>query len=342
MTSDSTRIALFPGQGAQHVGMAKDLFENFRVVRETFEEASDAVHRDLKKICFDGPDSDLNLTENTQPCLLTASVAAFRVAESEHGFKPAAVAGHSLGEYSALVAARALKLSTAAAWVAKRGAAMQQAVPAGQGGMAAVMGLTDEQVESLCAEATRIAKQKRERGEAPHVHVSIETIAEPANFNAPGQIVIAGSADAMATAASLPHTDNRFSRAKVIPLTVSGPFHSRLMGPARAAMAEIFATTDKAHLPSNLICPYVPNRTGRITSEPGLVLEFLVEQIDRPVLWKQSVEALLQAGFRDALEFGPGRVLQGLSKRIATTDGAKLTVKTVGDAESVKAMGATT
>ena len=137
----SKTFALFPGQGSQQVGMGKDLYENFMVARETFEEASDAVHADLKKLCFDGPESDLTLTKNTQPCLLMVSVAAFRVAVAEVGFKPMAVAGHSLGEYSALVATGALPLAATTRWVRLRGEAMQLAVPAGEGQMAAIMGL---------------------------------------------------------------------------------------------------------------------------------------------------------------------------------------------------------
>src|SRR5579885_789604 len=154
-------FAMFPGQGSQHVGMGKDLYQNFAVAREVFEEACDAVKRDLKKICFDGPDADLTLTKNTQPCLLVTSVAAYRVAVKETGFRPHAVAGHSLGEYSALVAAGVLPLATATYWVRERGRAMQEAVPVGQGGMAAILGLGDDKVAKLCAKAIDIARNKR-------------------------------------------------------------------------------------------------------------------------------------------------------------------------------------
>ena len=153
--SKSSMLALFPGQGSQFVGMGKDLVQNFKIAAEAFEEASEAVKKDLKKLCFDGPESDLVLTENTQPCLLVTSVAAFRVARAELGFQPAAVAGHSLGEYSALVAAGSLPLATAAYWVSERGRAMQIAVPAGEGTMAAIMGLDDALVGRLCEVANR-------------------------------------------------------------------------------------------------------------------------------------------------------------------------------------------
>jgi [acyl-carrier-protein] S-malonyltransferase len=268
-------MALFPGQGAQHVGMGRELCENFAEAREAFEEASDAVHRDLKKLCFEGPDADLVLTENTQPCLLTASVAAFRVAAKQLGFAPSAVAGHSLGEYSALVAAGALPLSTAARWVRERGAAMQKAVPAGQGAMAAVMG-GDDWIDSLCTKATESARLKRAGATDHEVAYSVEPVVQPANFNAPGQIVIAGSSDAVAEAVALIKGDPEFAGGKAIPLNVSAPFHCRLMAPARERMAALFADARPGDRPSKLACPYVPNRTAVLTREPGVVLELLV------------------------------------------------------------------
>ena len=323
-------VALFPGQGAQHVGMAKELYENFAVAREAFEEASDAVRLNLRKLCFEGPESDLALTENTQPCLLTASVAAFKVAQAELGFTPSAVAGHSLGEYSALVAAGALPLSAAARWVRERGAAMQIAVPAGQGAMAAILGLEDEQVQELCKQATVSAQEKRAKGESPELDVL--PIVEPANFNSPGQVVIAGSADGVAQAIAIMPG---FAGGKAIPLNVSAPFHCRLMAPARDRMATLFSEAATNEKPRTPHCPYVPNRTARLTREPGLVFELLVEQIDHPVLWKQSVLALVEAGYGTAIEFGPGKVLQGLAKRIAKTSFA---VHSLGDLANFKAL----
>ncbi|MGZ3689666.1 MAG: ACP S-malonyltransferase, partial [Bdellovibrionota bacterium] len=267
-------VALFPGQGSQHVGMGKDLFENFRVAREAFEEASDHSHLNLKALCFDGPESDLMMTEHTQPCLLTASVAAFRVATHELGFKPAAVAGHSLGEYSALVAAGVLPLGTAAGWVRERGAAMQKAVPTGQGTMAAVMGL-DDKIEALCAAATESAKNKR--AASAENELTVEAVVEPANFNAPGQVVIAGSVDAVAEAVAMIKAGGDWAGGKAIPLSVSAPFHCQLMRPARDRMADLFSKalpSERAKMP---LCAYVPNRTARLTQEPGVVFELLVE-----------------------------------------------------------------
>jgi [acyl-carrier-protein] S-malonyltransferase len=306
-------IAVFPGQGSQHTGMTKELYETFKQARETFEEASDACSVNLKKLCFDGPDSDLNLTENTQPCLLTASVAAFRVAVAETGFAPGAVAGHSLGEYSALVAAGVLPLAATVRWVKARGRAMQEAVPAGQGTMAAVLGLADELMDPLCEAAGKAALEKRAKGE--NSEITVEALVQPANFNAPGQVVIAGSTDAVSEAVFLIKNDPRFKGGKAIPLTVSAPFHCALMRPARDRMAELFALAKELERPKHLTIPYFPNRTARPTRESGLVFEFLVEQVDHPVLWRQSVQAFSDLGLRGAVEFGPGKVLTGLIKR---------------------------
>lgn len=328
-------VALFPGQGSQHVGMAKDLLQDFKIARDTFEEASEAVKQDLRKLCLDGPDSDLTLTENTQPCLLTASVAAFRAAQSATGFTPALVAGHSLGEYSALVSAGVLPLATAVRWVKERGASMQKAVPAGEGSMAAILGMEDDQVEALCAKATENARAKRSSDPTDGA-LTVEAIVQPANFNAPGQLVVAGSRDAVAEAVSLIKA-GEFAGGKAIPLQVSAPFHCKLMGAARSRMAELFARAADAEKPRAPICPYVPNRTARITREPGLVFELLVEQVDHPVLWKQSVTTMIQTGFAQGVEFGPGKVLQGLAKRIAQPTGKPFSMTGISDTTGVRA-----
>ncbi len=326
-------VAFFPGQGSQHVGMAKDLYDNFKLVRELFEEASDAISFDLKKLCFDGPEGELVLTENTQPALLLASIAAFRVAESEKGYRPTIVAGHSLGEYSALVAAGAFPFATAVRWVRERGAAMQAAVPAGQGGMAAIMGMEDEAIEALCQAARVVASEKRDGATAG------ECVLSPANFNAPGQTVIAGSADAVAEAVALVKLGDKF-KGKAIPLSVSAPFHCAMMAPARKRMAELFAAATPAERPTNLRFPYVPNRTAKPTSEAGLVFELLVEQVDHPVLWRQTVTALIERDYGPAVEFGPGKVLQGLGKRVATTYPSKTFICSgVSDKRTLEQLG---
>jgi [acyl-carrier-protein] S-malonyltransferase len=329
-------VALFPGQGSQHVGMAKDLLDNFKTAKEVFEEASDAAHLDIRKLCLDGPESDLTLTENTQPCLLTASIAAFRSAQVELGFQPSIVAGHSLGEYSALVAAGAIPLGQAAAWVRERGRAMQKAVPAGQGTMAAVLGMDDDKVTELCKVATDKAKQKRSKGDVPpeYADLTVEAIVEAANFNAPGQIVIAGSIDGVAEAIAMIKSGDQFPGGKAIPLSVSAPFHCKLMADARDRMAEVFSQSSVK--PNALNCGYVPNRTARITNEPGIVFELLIDQIDHPVLWKQSIAGLLADDYLNFAEFGPGKVLAGLMKRIAQPTGKTPTNFNISDAAQMK------
>lgn len=335
--------ALFPGQGSQGVGMGKDLYENFSYVREIFEEASDSLHLDVKKLCFEGPESELTLTENTQPCLLTVSIAAFTAAEKEMDFKPQVVAGHSLGEYSALVAAKSIPFAQAVRWVRERGLAMQKSVPVGEGTMAAILGLEDSKIDALCKAATAQAQKKRSGAESPQdaqIEWGVECVVEPANFNAPGQIVIAGSTDAVqeaihiikGTAGQFPE----FTGGKAILLTVSAPFHCRLMKDARQRMTEIFTGLNASQKPGSLACPIVPNRTARLTQESGVILELLMEQIDHPVLWKQSMETLLGNGFSGFVEFGPGKVLTGLMKRIGTDPSQKKLSVAVGDATSVK------
>lgn len=323
-------IALFPGQGSQHVGMGKSLFENFKLAQEIFEEASDATHVNLKRICFDGPESELTLTENTQPCLVTVEVAALRVTEKEFGFKTTLSAGHSLGEYSALVASGAISFSSAVRWVKERGRLMQTAVPAGQGTMAAILGLEPSAIEKLCSEATAQAKTVEE---------TVEEIVEPANFNAPGQVVIAGSVDAVQAAIGL-IGQGKYPGGKAIPLSVSAPFHCKLMAPARKQMEAFFKALPNDQRPRTLQAPYVPNRTARLTSESSVVLELLVDQIDHPVLWTQTIEGLIAQGHHRAIEFGPGKVLQGLCKRIGKQIGKSFEVSCIGDLESLRAHSA--
>lgn len=304
-------FAVFPGQGSQHPGMGKSLFENFSSAREVFEEASEALKLDLKKLCFEGSEADLKLTENTQPCLLTVSVASYRTLAKEFGFSPAVAAGHSLGEYSALVSIGALPLTEAVQWVRFRGQAMQRAVPAGEGAMAAVLGLEDEKVELLCSKSG----------------------AEAVNYNAPGQLVIAGSKKSVdAALAMLAEPD--FKGGKGIPLPVSAPFHSSLMKPARDEMEKLFKSSSVK--PVKPLCPYIPNRTARATQEAGVIFDLLIDQVDHAVLWKQSMNHILKECTL-GLEIGAGKVLQGLTKRISKDVGVTAEVHAVGDLDTVKA-----
>lgn len=337
MSSEMKKIAaLFPGQGSQHVGMGKNLFENFKQARELFEEASDAIRMDLKTLCFEGPESDLTLTANTQPCLLLTSVAAFRVTEAETGFKPWVAAGHSLGEYSALVAAGAFPFASAVRWVHERGKAMQMAVPAGQGSMAALLNMDDEKVQALCQQASLAAVEKR-KTLGPNSDLTVEPVVQAANLNSPGQVVIAGSVDAVQEAITILKTHpDQYPRAKAIPLSVSAPFHSSLMRPARDRMAQIFSSASENEKPHSLQFSYVPNRTARLTSEPGVVFELLTDQVDHPVLWTQSIETLLHAGVTQAIEFGPGKVLQGLCKRIASAHHREWQLSGIADGDGLR------
>lgn len=341
--SDSPRtssavVALFPGQGSQHVGMAKNLHDEFSLVRTLFEEASDAIRVNLKKLCFDGPESELTLTENTQPALLLSSVAAFKVAESEMGFTPSVCAGHSLGEYSALVAAGSLPFATAIQWVRERGLAMQRAVPAGEGTMAAILGMEEDAVARLCTEATARARSARQSAPNTAVALSVPAVCEPANFNAPGQVVIAGSRDGIESAMALLREDASFKGGKAIPLSVSAPFHCSLMKPARDRMAELFFSSGVKALTPRFA--YVPNRTGRPSQEASLVFELLVEQVDHPVLWRQTIAGLLDRNFDAGIEFGPGKVLAGLTKRIEKAAGKSLPMLNVSDSQGLKILTA--
>lgn len=326
-------IALFPGQGAQHVGMGKDLFEQFAIAKEVFEEVSDAIRFNLKKLCFDGPESDLNLTENTQPALLAHSVASFRVAQKEFGYQPSLAAGHSLGEYSALVCLGAFPLASAAAWVRTRGQTMQSAVPKGEGSMAAILNLENEKVDLLCKEATRMAVEKRA---TPTENTpSVNALVEPANFNSPGQVVIAGSVDALQEAIQLVKSDANFKGGRAMPLAVSAPFHCSLMAPAKAKMREVFQSAKPQEHPRSLLCPYLPNRTARLNQEPGIIFDLLIDQVDQPVLWSQSMAQVFQMGLEWGVEFGPGKVLQGLAKR-NLPQGLAFTTLSVGDSGGIQ------
>lgn len=298
---------LFPGQGAQFVGMGKELFETSKKAREVFERADAALGWSISKLCFEGPESELTLTKHTQPAIVTTSVAALGALEEALGElpKPAFAAGHSLGEYSALVATGALSLEDAVRVVHVRGAAMQEAVPAGQGAMAAIMGGDEAAVRALCRDAA-------EGG-----------VVSPANFNAPGQIVIAGDEAAVGRAVNL----SKDRGLKAIPLKVSAPFHCSLMAPAAAKVKEALAQV-KVGAP---LAPVVSNVEAEPNADASRIVELLVRQVDSPVLWDRSIAKMAATGVTKALELGPGKVLAGLVKRIDK----RISVHSVGDSASV-------
>ena len=284
---------IFPGQGSQAPGMGRELAERYAAARGVFEEADDALGFALSRLCFEGPAEDLQLTENTQPAILAASIAALRAAEGEGLGRPDFVAGHSLGEYSALVAAGALSLGDAVSIVRQRGRYMQEAVPVGAGAMAAVLGLDIETVEAACREAAR-------EGE----------ICSPANVNSPGQIVIAGSAAAVERA--LPILKERGAK-RAIPLKVSAPFHCALMLPAQERLA---ADLDRVEF-RDLSVPLVTNVDAAVIRTGAEARASLVRQVSSPVRWRESVELLMREGVGLFIEVGPGKVLSGLARQTA-------------------------
>ena len=289
------RAFVFPGQGSQAVGMGRELSAAFPVAREVFEEVDDALSQALSRLMFEGPEETLTLTENAQPALMAVSLAVVRVLESEARFalaeKGAAVAGHSLGEYSALAAAGTLSLADAARLLKRRGQAMQEAVPVGEGAMAAVLGLSVEDAEGLAEEAAE--------GE----------ICVVANDNAPGQVVLSGDASAIERATALaPEKGAK----RCIPLSVSAPFHCPLMTPAAEVMEEALAKV--AFAPPAL--PLVTNVTAAKESDPTRLRGLLVEQVTGRVRWRESVEAMRDEGVEMLVELGAGKVLAGLTRRI--------------------------
>ena len=289
---DANDIAfVFPGQGSQSVGMGKDLCDRFAEARAAFEEAEDALGLDLRELCFRGPEADLNRTEYTQPAILTASVAALRVLERHGGVRPAWVAGHSLGEYSALVCAGAFRLADAAVVVRERGRLMQEAVPRGEGSMAAILGLDAAAVRELCEE------------------VADGEVVAPANLNGGGQVVVSGARGAVERASQLAR--DRGAR-RVVELAVSAPFHCALMRPAAEGLREVLEGVAAAPLAMGV----VTNVEAALNSDAERVKPLLVEQVVAPVRWEESVRALRALGCRRAVELGPGKVLSGLVRRI--------------------------
>ena len=307
-----TLALLFPGQGSQSVGMGKDVFDASPAARAVFEAADDALGSSLSALCFEGPEEALTLTANTQPALVATSTALLAALRERFPAlaAPACAAGHSLGEYSALVAAGALSLSDALRLVRLRGRAMQDAVPAGRGAMAAVMGLGVREVLQVCQQAS---------GEG-------DDVVAPANFNG-SQIVIAGAAAAVARAGAL--AEGR--RGKVIPLRVSAPFHCALMRPA----AEVMRRALSAVAFSPLAFPVVANIDARPNQDPARLPDLLVRQIDGAVRWEETIQAMAEAGVTHALEVGPGKVLAGLARRIDK----RITVLACGDLAALDAAG---
>ncbi len=298
---------VFPGQGSQSVGMMA-AYGDSPVVRATFDEASAALGEDLWTMVAEGPAEKLAMTVNTQPIMLTAGVAAWRLWESLGGKTPAVVAGHSLGEYSALVAAGALKLADAVPLVRLRAAAMQEAVPAGTGAMAAILGLDDDGIAAACAEAAQ--------GE----------VVEPVNFNAPGQTVIAGHKGAVERACEACKARGA-KRAVLLP--VSAPFHSSLLKPAADRLAVALADIAIA----SPVIPVINNVDVAIETDPARIKDALVRQAAKPVRWVEIIQKMAGMGVATAAECGPGKVLAGLTKRCA--DG--ITGVALADAESVNA-----
>ena len=292
------RAFVFPGQGSQFPGMGKALAEAFPVARHLFAEIDDALSQHLSRLMFDGPESDLTLTENAQPALLAASLAVMRVLEADASFdiarQAAYVAGHSLGEYSALAAAGALSVPDAARLVKRRGQAMQKAVPVGEGAMAALLGLDIDAAREIAREA------------------SGSQICAVANDNSPGQIVVSGHRDAVERAIAI--AAERGARRSIL-LPVSAPFHSPLMHPAAEMMEEALAEFE-LRAPA---VPLVANVTARETTDPGEIKQLLVEQVTHMVRWRETVLLFAENEVEEVVELGAGRVLSGLVKRIDKT-----------------------
>jgi [acyl-carrier-protein] S-malonyltransferase len=307
--SEPLKIAfLFPGQGAQYVGMGLDLYEQYPAARAAFDEAREVIGSDLIEIIFNGPEEKLMLTEFTQPAILTVSVAIYRVLE-EYGFEASGFAGLSLGEYSALVAAKAINFAEALPLVQKRGIYMQEAVPSGEGSMTALMGLGREIVEDICRRA------------------SSEGLVAPANYNCPGQIVISGQTAALARAVELA---SKAGAKKISKLKVSAPFHCSLLQPVEARLA-VELNKIEVSQPS---APVIFNVSARIAGQPDEIRCNLINQVSNPILWEPSIRALIAAGINCFIGIGPGNSLSRLMKRIAP-EMLAFSVENIADLENI-------
>jgi len=280
---------VFPGQGSQYVGMGKDLWENFDQVKRLYEEASETLGYDVKELSFNGPQEELSKTFRTQPCILTASIAAYKVLSSQ-GVTAYVMAGHSLGEYSALVAAGVISFKDAVLLTEKRGVFMQEAVPEGQGLMAAIIGLDRQKVDDIC--------------------LSVETgYVSPANYNSPGQIVIAGEKQAVEDAMKMA---KHAGAKRALALAVSAPSHCTLMVEASNRLAELLNTLEI----KNPDVPIVNNADAIFLTSAERIKTSLVNQLNSPLLWEDSIRNMVETGIDTFIEVGPGKVLSGLIKRI--------------------------
>jgi len=283
---------LFPGQGSQHAGMGKELADNFVAARRVFEEANDALGFDLTSLCYNGPEEELKLTANTQPAILATSVAALKVLEAESGLVPSFTAGHSLGEYSALVCAGGLAFADAVRVVRQRGTFMQEAVPVGTGSMAAILGLGLDDLDVVCADAAQ------------------GQVVSPANYNSDSQVVIAGHTEAVNRAIDLAKGKGA-KRALLLP--VSAPFHCSLMLPAGDRLASVLADVEVGEMS----LPVVSNVEAIPNQDSARVCELLVKQVSAPVRWQETIVSMVELGVDRYIEIGPGKVLSGLVKRMA-------------------------
>jgi [acyl-carrier-protein] S-malonyltransferase len=303
-----TTAYIFPGQSSQYPGMGKNLVENFAVAKRIFEEADDALHFSISRLCFEGSVEELQLTENTQPAILAVSVAILRTIESEGFPKPEYVAGHSLGEYSALVAADCLSLAQAIQIVRARGRYMQEAVPPGIGAMAAVMGLEIKAIEAACAQAQQ------------------DQVCAPANINSPNQVVIAGNTEAVERAVEL--LKNAGAK-RVVKLNVSAPFHCALMLPAQERLAFDLESVSF----QDLSVPLVTNVDAAANQAANAARDSVIRQVSAPVRWLESMQLLIEQGVESFVEVGPGKVLSGLMRQISR----EVKSFNVEDAASLKA-----
>jgi len=304
-----TRAIIFPGQGSQAVGMLADLYENHQVVKDTFKEASDALGYDVWALVSEDAEDKLNKTEFTQPALLTSSVAVWRAYLDNGGEKPTFLAGHSLGEYSALVCANVMSLADGVKLVEKRGQYMQQAVPAGTGAMAAIIGLADDAIAKACEDAAQ------------------GQVVSSVNFNSPGQIVIAGNKEAVERAMEL---CKEAGAKRALPLPVSVPSHCALMKPAADQLAK-----DLDNLVFNKPDVAVVNNSDVVAEQsPAAIKQALIKQLYSPVRWTETIQYFAVEGITECFEFGPGKVLSGLSKRIDKS----ISCVSIGDSASLEAM----